>query len=391
MLMQAEKLLLQDECVLNWMRDRVLIDLVSNKPSKGEDLQEKLSLFNLNPFYTFPAIAVLEPSGSNTGDSEKRRISEKIREDLQHQLQDSSVVFTDEEGRTGILFSWASKHVIDHIQRMLNDRFPYPVNIGVGKPCSQLSDVHQSYNQALQALHKKFYKGAGQVIHFSELGKTKPLQDYPVTKEKDLYERMRSADSDAEIERAVNEFYHRILQHGPIDVKDIYELTIRLLVGMEKRALEDAEKANASLHYEIMSIVKMETLQEIKRYVIEYLKELKDVISQNEKESHRSIIKKTLYFMEMECQNATLGSVAQKVYMTPTYLSLLFKMNTGKTFIEQLTDIRIDKAKDMLRNSYLKNYEVAERVGYQDSRYFSQLFKKKVGVSPSEYRASVGK
>src|SRR5690606_11664179 len=136
MQMQAEKLLLQDECVLNWMRDRVLIDLVSNKPGKSEDLKEKLSLFNLNPFYTFPAIAVLEPSASNKEDHEKRRISEKIREDLQHQLQESSVVFTDEEGRTGILFSWASKGVIDRIQRTLNARFPFPVNIGVGKPCS---------------------------------------------------------------------------------------------------------------------------------------------------------------------------------------------------------------------------------------------------------------
>ncbi|MBW4839464.1 MAG: helix-turn-helix transcriptional regulator, partial [Paenibacillaceae bacterium] len=84
-------------------------------------------------------------------------------------------------------------------------------------------------------------------------------------------------------------------------------------------------------------------------------------------------------------------SVAQKVYMTPTYLSMLFRANTGKTFIEHLTDIRIDKAKDMLRTTHYKNYEVAEKVGYQDSRYFSQIFKKKVGVSPSEYRESMGK
>jgi two-component system response regulator YesN len=94
--------------------------------------------------------------------------------------------------------------------------------------------------------------------------------------------------------------------------------------------------------------------------------------------------------MEQECSQASLQNVAQQVYMTPTYLSLLFKLNTGKTFIEHLTDIRIEKAKDMLKSTHFKNYEVAEKVGYQDSRYFSQIFKKKVGLSPSEYRESVG-
>jgi YesN/AraC family two-component response regulator len=90
--------------------------------------------------------------------------------------------------------------------------------------------------------------------------------------------------------------------------------------------------------------------------------------------------------MEQECRDASLDKMARKVYMTPSYLSMLFKVNTGKTFIEQLTDIRIDKAKDMLKNTCMRNYEVAEQVGYQDSRYFSQLFKKRVGLSPSQYR-----
>src|SRR5690606_22126467 len=167
-------------------------------------------------------------------------------------------------------------------------------------------------------------------------------------------------------------------------------LTIRLLVGMEKRVLNDAEKISAYMGYEIMSIVKMESLQEIKQYVSKYFNDLKEVISRDEQGSHRSIIKKTIYYMESEWQHITLCSVAQKVYMTPTYLSLLFKNNTGKTFIEQLTNIRMDKAKDMLKSTSLRNYEVAEKVGYHDSRYFSQIFKKKVGVSPSEYRESVG-
>ncbi|MBB6675707.1 helix-turn-helix transcriptional regulator, partial [Cohnella nanjingensis] len=185
---------------------------------------------------------------------------------------------------------------------------------------------------------------------------------------------------------AVERFYASLLRDGPIDIQTVHELTVRLLVGTEKLVLAASEKASGYRRYEILSVTKLDTLQELKRYVAGFLVHLREFGVPSARESHRSIIKKTIHYMEQECQHASLHSVARKVYMTPTYLSLLFKTNTGKTFIEHLTDIRIDKAKDMLKKTHLKNYEVAERVGYQDSRYFSQIFKKRVGLSPSEYR-----
>ncbi|MGM7722083.1 helix-turn-helix transcriptional regulator [Metabacillus sp. Hm71] len=106
-------------------------------------------------------------------------------------------------------------------------------------------------------------------------------------------------------------------------------------------------------------------LSGIKDYVSEHLTALHEVITKNG--NHSSIIKKTIQYMEQDCENVSLDSVAQKVYVTPTYLSSLFKLNTGRTFIEHLTDIRIQKAKELLKNTHLKNYEVAERVGYKDS------------------------
>ncbi|MEX2416028.1 MAG: helix-turn-helix domain-containing protein [Paenibacillaceae bacterium] len=385
-------LLFKDTGVLTMMRDRILKELLSGKGDlKIEELKEKLSGLNLNSFFTFPAMILFEPSGSFTEADEKYKCAERVRDYLQLYVPKGSILFIDDDCRIAIMLSWVSKETIETIQLQLNDEFIFPINIGVGNPTVQLTDVHNSYHQALLALQNKFYRGKGQIIYYSELDSYGHLQDYPLAKEKDLYEFIKSADNSNEIEAAVHEFFQYILKNGPIDIKNMYELTIRLLVGMEKRVLNDAEKISAYMGYEIMSIVKMESLQEIKQYVSKYFTDLKEVISRDEQGSHRSIIKKTIHYMELECQHITLCSVAQKVYMTPTYLSLLFKTNTGKTFIEQLTNIRMDKAKDMLKSTSLRNYEVAEKVGYHDSRYFSQIFKKKVGVSPSEYRESAGK
>jgi two-component system response regulator YesN len=84
----------------------------------------------------------------------------------------------------------------------------------------------------------------------------------------------------------------------------------------------------------------------------------------------------------------TLEKVASVVYLNPVYFSQLFKQKTGGGFKEYVTQLRLDRAMELLRQSELKIGEIAERVGYPDVRHFSQIFRKKAGCTPSEYRQS---
>jgi two-component system response regulator YesN len=81
-----------------------------------------------------------------------------------------------------------------------------------------------------------------------------------------------------------------------------------------------------------------------------------------------------------------IEEVAEKVGLSVSYFSLLFKQKTGGTFLEFLTNKRVEYACLFLQNSQLKTYEIAEKVGYTDQRYFSQVFKKIMKQTPSEYR-----
>ena len=76
--------------------------------------------------------------------------------------------------------------------------------------------------------------------------------------------------------------------------------------------------------------------------------------------------------------------------MTPVWLSKLFKKELGKTFLEYLTDIRMERAKRMLEEVQFKVYEVSSQVGYKDPVHFAKLFKKQTGYTPSEYRKLQG-
>ena len=87
-------------------------------------------------------------------------------------------------------------------------------------------------------------------------------------------------------------------------------------------------------------------------------------------------------------EDITLDFIAKKIYITPGYLSQLFKQETGINFLDFLNQHRIQKAKEYLTGTFLKNYEIADKVGFKDEKYFSQVFKRYTGLTPTLYRDS---
>ncbi|QMV40010.1 helix-turn-helix domain-containing protein [Cohnella cholangitidis] len=357
--MRNETMLLEDPLVLSWMRDSVLRNLVASPNAEIEEWQHKLIMLNLNCYFTAPSIALFECSGTLIDDIQRNKENERLQLFLTQHMPEGSILFKDGEDRVALLFSWEHFPLLRALNTRISLTASCPVNIGIGEPCMLLRDVHKSYVQALRALEAKFYQGTGQWILYSELNKAESLEDYPVLQEKELYHRVKSAKDITDMEQGIGLFYEHVIKNGPIEVNQIREVTLRMLVGMENKILGESRASLAK--YEMVSIVKMETLGEIISFAAMYLLDRRERAKRDDQDSHRSIIKKTISYMEQECQIATLERMARKVYMTPTYLSMLFKANTGITFIEQLTNIRIDKAKALLSSTGLKNYEIAEK------------------------------
>ena len=84
----------------------------------------------------------------------------------------------------------------------------------------------------------------------------------------------------------------------------------------------------------------------------------------------------------------SVDEICRDLFISPSYLSRLLKHHLGKTFVDALTDFRIEKAKQLLAGSDLNIYAVADAVGFSDPHYFSTIFKKVTGVTPSEYRGA---
>lgn len=82
----------------------------------------------------------------------------------------------------------------------------------------------------------------------------------------------------------------------------------------------------------------------------------------------------------------SLSMVAATVYLSPSYLSKLFRKETGETYVDYVARVRMEEAQRLLRETNLRSVEVGAQVGYPNAQYFSFLFKKHTGLSPIEYR-----
>ncbi len=101
-------------------------------------------------------------------------------------------------------------------------------------------------------------------------------------------------------------------------------------------------------------------------------------------DSTKEVIKD--YLEKYYCQDITLEQLAEYLHFNSNYTSGLFKKIFGKTFVSYLTNMRMEKAKLLLKNGSFRIYEVARQVGYEDERYFQKTFKKITGVTPKEYQ-----
>lgn len=104
---------------------------------------------------------------------------------------------------------------------------------------------------------------------------------------------------------------------------------------------------------------------------------------------HRLIRSAMSYIKEEYASDLTLTLIAERLFVNPNYLSSLFKSETGITFTHHLTRVRMDKAKELLKETNLKIYEICSDVGYSDQAHFSRVFKSLEGIGPYDYRGKV--
>ncbi len=146
----------------------------------------------------------------------------------------------------------------------------------------------------------------------------------------------------------------------------------------------DIMGSDFNLYFDVGGINDLAQLEE---WFLNFYFKVNEFINMKRSNRNESLIAKIKEYIDLNYYgNITLTSISKSFVISPGYLSVLFNDYIGRKFIDYLSNLRIQKAKSLLKNSYLLIYEIAEKVGYRDAYYFSTAFKKIVGINPTEYR-----
>ena len=130
------------------------------------------------------------------------------------------------------------------------------------------------------------------------------------------------------------------------------------------------------------------SIKEIKIWFLEKAILLNKIIKKERVNSSKVLVEKAKEYVKNNYNDEELSvdKICLNLHVSPTYFSTIFKKETDMSFVSYLTDIRLEEAVKLLNTTDDKTYIIATKVGYQEANYFSYVFKKKFGISPSRYR-----
>jgi two-component system response regulator YesN len=272
----------------------------------------------------------------------------------------------------------------EELQEEILNKTGFDTRIGIGtvQPLEAASD---SYKDALGALH---VSRAG-VAHASDLPVGCVYEpDYPMDIEKKLFAAVSSGDVGMTREHAAR-FFSWMREAHPDAIMDARLKCLEFVLWAEHLSYESGGMTYHFMHRSdyLPSVMECQDFNALESWFTGKISEAARNVTVKKEEKLGSLVEEAKRFIADNYANdISLDEVSGRVDVSPYYFTRLFKEETGETFLEYLTQLRIEKAKEMIKDPNASIKDICTKVGYADPNYFSRIFKKAVGMTPTEYR-----
>lgn len=272
--------------------------------------------------------------------------------------------------------------------------------VAAGEPVERLSQIQKSYYSASRAFSQRYLYDEN-ILYYDEMAS---MEKKNVTEDDSTY--LQKVDVNAlnpvilqkflsnglleETENFVKDYFYAIGQE-PLEslvFRNYVTLNVRFSVmsflkeiGCDTRTLEQEDTEDVLSE-------SSKSLENAIAYAEKIISQAIALRDQNSGNKNRSILKTAVDFIDSHYteEDMSLNKAANAANVSANHFSALFSQNMGQTFIEYLTNLRMNKAKEYLRCTSMRSSEIAGEIGYKDAHYFSYLFKKTQGMTPSDYR-----
>lgn len=390
------------------LREKLLYDIIYEINTNEADIKQKLELFKVESgdFYMMVVHNDSEENENNNISQYDRHLyqfgiintfkeifSDKFNV-IQITLDNFGIAFVvmplgDKENSMELINKKCA-----YLQEIISNCFSCTITIAISSEGSDFIELPEKFSECRQALEHKFYMGSNSIIFHSDVNTFFKYDDHSMLEklQKALIEGVRSGNELAVSERLkdIRSYFEKIEPTKANFIKNFCWNTVSSINNI-RISLSDKEGDKKQDYHELNGlyglIEKCDNRQELFTLLDESARSVSQKVNSYNNRSIKLVLRKAVDFLHAHYhEQISLNEVAEHAFVSTYYISRMFKRETGKNFVDYLNDIRIEKAKELLKDVSLKNYEVAEKVGIPDAHYFSRLFKKHVGLTPTEFR-----
>ncbi|MEK3904576.1 response regulator [Paenibacillus sp. FSL R7-0179] len=276
---------------------------------------------------------------------------------------------------------------LSFIQEVLREQYAASVTVGVSREACSWTEIPLLYKEVRHMIADARLAGYGQIV-YCDRHLMNEYQDFRLREEYipeivGLLELGENSKASAYASHA----FEMMLAGEPISFSYVQAFGMGLLSELARKLKRDQDTDTETNILMWQRLIDCTGVEEVRKAVLEYLAHY---TQRKEKEQtaqqHHLIQQVRRHLAEHLQENLTVKQLAGLYHLNSSYLSVLFKKETGQTISEYVQETRMNKAKELLRDPGIKVYEVAEQVGFQTAAYFTFLFKKTTGTTPQEYR-----
>jgi len=278
--------------------------------------------------------------------------------------------------------------VANYLNNSLNTYIKNKRTSGVGRQYKEASGFRQSYLEAMEALRSAEVQGMS-YMHVSRVETSMNHEINIVDWSKSFFDNICAGEQDY-IFSLIDAFFNNLSTlYGDnlVEAKDKVYQTMVLLDKNSKEMFGPLLKDYQSTAI-LQEISGLADIKGLRFWMISRIQKLMSYISdsRNNHNVNALVVTAVDYIKRKYAESLTLEDVAESLNISPFYLSRILKKHTGRNYTDLVAEMRISKAKEFLRDVNLSIKEVTYMTGFNSQNYFSRIFKKLVGISPSEYR-----
>ena len=281
--------------------------------------------------------------------------------------------------------------VLDRVCTLAASYLGLTLTVGVGAPCKELSGMVRSAAEARTALEYRSMVGRGQVIYIGDLepdgGQVLTFEE---ADERTLTAAVRLG-SEQEVRDAAATLAGKIREANPSAGQYnlfLMELATHLIKMIRRSGVGMEEVFGAGFSLPIQDSA-LPSLEELEGWCAERYLRLRPLIRRRQTDSAGQTVETAKEYIRQHYAESDLSveKLCAYLHLSSTYFSTLFKRETGTSFTAYVTTVRMEAAAEAIRGTEEKTYLIAQRCGYEDPNYFSYVFKRHFGVTPTKYRS----